>query len=456
MSEPDLQLLLKHGSDTIHCQAAYHSKYSLQLLPEDIHSIEGLSHFEDLTIRSGDQLESFGPCVMYSVGESHFVVCSQEIANFNDYTQKNQKTFLQSGFVNLPLLMGHKSQIKQEFRDYTADLTYSLSVYRHLFDMMDAEFEDEPAEVKKLIQQTIIDNEGAAFIQYFEKRLNELENLVADYTHEENERHGFYFRRQVWSFILASAIISRTNLKPRGYAGDSVMMQMIYEKDIRGHSTFSKLMHKHPIEHTAAQAVRNRRVLISKSLEKARAESTQNRQAPYKVLSVACGPAFELFDLVKSAEACDFYQFTLLDQDHIALEEAKSVVEKIELKFSKTINVDYLEESVRTMMSTRKLASKLGKFDFIYSMGLFDYLIPPVAKAVLKNLYGLLRSGGEIIIGNFHSSNKSRFYMEYWNDWVLYYRSEQGFLALLDGLEPSSKSVLFEETGCQMFLRVKK
>ncbi len=456
MNKSDLQLLLKQGSDTINCQAAYHSKYSLQILQEDSLLIKGVSQFEDLTIRSGDHLESFGPCVMYSKGKSNFVVCSREIANFDNYRENSQKTILQNSFVNLPLLMGHKSRIKQEFKDYTADLTYSLSVYRHLFDTMDSEFEDEPAEVKKLIQQTIIDNEGAAFIQYFEKRLNELERMVAEYSNKENERHGFYFRRQVWSFILTSAIISRTNLKPRGYAGDSVMMQMIYEKDIRGHSTFSKLMHKHPIEHAAAQAVRNRRVLISNSLEEAQAQSIQNRQEPYKVLSVACGPAFELLDLVKSAEDCDLYHFTLLDQDHIALEEAKSVVKRLEKKFGKKLRVDYLEESVRTMMSTRKLASKLGKFDFIYSMGLFDYLIPPVAKAVLRNLYGLLQSSGEIIVGNFHISNKSRFYMEYWNDWVLYYRTEQGFLALLEGLEPSSKSVLFEETGCQMFLRIKK
>jgi extracellular factor (EF) 3-hydroxypalmitic acid methyl ester biosynthesis protein len=393
---------------------------------------------------------------MHSNGHSNILVCSREIARFDDYLQKNQKTILQSSFVNLPLLMGHKSQIKPEFKDYTADLTYSLSVYRHLFDTMDSEFEDEPPEVKGLIQQAIINNEGADFIQYFENRLAELENLVANYSHEEHERHGFYFRRQVWSFILASAIMRRTNLKPRGYAGDSVMMQMIYKEDDRGHSTFSKLMHKHPIKHPAAQAVRNRRILISKTMQASRAHASQEGQEPFRVLSVACGPAFELFDLLKSPEDCDLYHFTLLDQDDSALEEAKSVVEKLARKFSKAIQVDYLEQSVRTMMSTRKVADKWGKFNFIYSMGLFDYLIPPVAKAVLRNLYGMLQPAGELIIGNFHDSNKSRRYMEYWNDWVLYYRSEEGFLALLEGLEPSNKAVLFEDTACQMFLKVKK
>ena len=60
-------------------------------------------------------------------------------------------------------------------------------------------------------------------------------------------------------------------------------------------------------------------------------------------------------------------------------------------------------------------------------MGLFDYLTPPVARAVLEKLYQLLKPGGELMIGNFHVSNPSKYYMEYWADWVLYYRTEEEF-----------------------------
>jgi extracellular factor (EF) 3-hydroxypalmitic acid methyl ester biosynthesis protein len=92
----------------------------------------------------------------------------------------------------------------------------------------------------------------------------------------------------------------------------------------------------------------------------------------------------------------------------------------------------------------------------IYSMGLFDYLTPPVAAAVLTSLYQLLKPGGEMMIGNFHVSNPSRYYMEYWLDWVLYYRTEKEFLSLLKDAPSGNARVEFDGTGIQMFLRVTK
>ena len=120
------------------------------------------------------------------------------------------------------------------------------------------------------------------------------------------------------------------------------------------------------------------------------------------------------------------------------------------------IQVDYLNESVRTMLTTPKLDKMWGKFDYIYSMGLFDYLTPPVAKAVMEKLYQILKVGGEMVIGNFHISNPSRYYMEYWLDWVLYYRTEHEFIDLIKNVTSAKSNVLFEDTGSQMFLHVQK
>ena len=61
-----------------------------------------------------------------------------------------------------------------------------------------------------------------------------------------------------------------------------------------------------------------------------------------------------------------------------------------------------------------------------------------------------------MVIGNFHVSNSNRTYMEYWLDWVLYYRTEQEFMDLIREAEPEETKVLFDDTGVQMFLHVKK
>jgi extracellular factor (EF) 3-hydroxypalmitic acid methyl ester biosynthesis protein len=87
-------------------------------------------------------------------------------------------------------------------------------------------------------------------------------------------------------------------------------------------------------------------------------------------------------------------------------------------------------------------------------MGLFDYLTMPVARAVLARLYDLLEPGGVLLVGNFHPSNPSRVYMEYWGDWKLLYRNEESMLELAQDLPGASASIGFDETRCQMFLRV--
>jgi extracellular factor (EF) 3-hydroxypalmitic acid methyl ester biosynthesis protein len=89
-------------------------------------------------------------------------------------------------------------------------------------------------------------------------------------------------------------------------------------------------------------------------------------------------------------------------------------------------------------------------------MGLFDYLSSPVAKAIINKLYKLLMPGGELIVGNFHVSNPSKHFMEYWGDWYLIHRTEQEFKNLLSDTSAIKISIKFEDSGSQMFLNVKK
>ena len=46
--------------------------------------------------------------------------------------------------------------------------------------------------------------------------------------------------------------------------------------------------------------------------------------------------------------------------------------------------------------------------------------------------------------------------MEYWLDWVLYYRTEQEFIDLLKNVRAAEARVMFEDTGSQMFLHVNR
>jgi extracellular factor (EF) 3-hydroxypalmitic acid methyl ester biosynthesis protein len=140
----------------------------------------------------------------------------------------------------------------------------------------------------------------------------------------------------------------------------------------------------------------------------------------------------------------------------MALNEATRLIDKIEKISGTKVQVDYVEASVRTMLADKTIMGSLGKFHFIYSMGLFDYLATPVAKVVIESLYRLLNQGGELIIGNFHVSNPSRNFMEYWGDWYLIHRTEDELRNLLPDADSAEVDIIFEDTRSQMFLHAKK
>ena len=451
---------LIRGTDKIPIHAENTSKYSLSFRYLDRRRHNQSDESVRLLFKmNGDSVE-LGPCRVLS--DSNYneyggrLVFTNEVYDFECLLSKNKILKLQTPFSDLPHMLARKEVIRPLFKEYTADLTYDLSVYKRLFDEMDTQYGAEQEDVRKYVQRAIINSEGEAFKRLLDDKLDELQHIVVDYSREEHQHHGFYFRKQLWNFILCSALIARTNLKPRGYAGDSEMMRMIYLNDYLGNSTFSKLMHKHGVEHPAAQSVRNRIELIAKLLQKDRISSGFSPRKKMKVLSVGCGPALELLEVLKSAQDCESYHFSLFDQDSLALSEAADLIDEIEKKIDRKVSADYLEFSVRTFIFAPKLQEKMGQFHFIYSMGLFDYLAAPVAKAVLRNLYRLLIPGGKMVIGNFHVRNPSTYYMEYWCDWVLYQRTEEEFEALLKNNLSADVSILFENTGSQMFLNIKK
>ncbi len=270
---------------------------------------------------------------------------------------------------------------------------------------------------------------------------------------------GLTYDLNVYSTMLdqmGSPIMARTNVKPRGYNGDSEMMRLIYLNDYQGDSTFGRLLHKYSVSRAAAQAVRNRRTWIASMIHRYAAEHPPRPPALVRVLSVACGPAMEVRDILGSPEECRRLHFSLFDQDPQALLEASGLIREIETRQGVDVSVDFIKESVRTMLVTRALQERWGQFHFIYSMGLLDYLTAPVATAVLRKLFQLMEPGGEMVIGNFALDNPNRVFMEYWHDWKIIHRSAEDLRRLAMGITGAQVDVKADETGIQMLLDIRK
>jgi extracellular factor (EF) 3-hydroxypalmitic acid methyl ester biosynthesis protein len=387
-----------------------------------------------------------------AVGDGR-VVFLETLYDFSSLNRAHSVLELNHRLEQLPVLWSRKENLHPAFREFTADMIYDLQVYRSVFDEIDRNLSEEPPGVRAVVQGVVADAEYGNFCTLFDGKLKELESVVHGFTVEQHERHGFYLRKHAWDIIYASEFMRRTNLKPRGYAGDSMMMRMLYENKFQGWTIFSRFVHRHPVQSAAAQAVRNRLTLLSAAMTRI---ANERGAKVTRVMSVAAGPAWELREVLRDRSDFARFEFSLLDQDPEALSEAKAMVTGLEQQHGATANISYIKESVRTMMRSRDLEKRWGRFSFLYSMGLFDYLTAPVAKVVLRRLYDLLEPGGELLVGNFHVSNPTRLYMEYLMDWVLTYRDENQMLELASSFEGAKVDVVFEATHSQMFLRVRK
>ena len=450
---------LEDGIEKIPVTAKFASRYSLWIKFLQKNKV---SKHENLTLilqRNGKSIK-INPCKLIpslsNKNETFRLVFQKDVYNAHLLLLNNQPIKLQASFNDLSEELSRKNFVKREFKEFVSNLGYDLSVYKNLFDDLDNQLLSEPEDIKNVLQKAIIDTEGKKFKSYFDCKVNELDKLVKYFNRKEHQIHGSFFRSQLKCFILCCPLMARTNLKPRGYPGDSKMMQMIYRNDYQGESIFGKLLHNYTVSSSAAQSVRNRQFVILDRIKKLKERIKLSPNEKIRILSIACGPAWELKKLLKAKADFNEFNFTLFDNDQLALNEARQLVENTEKRFGEKAQIDYVKGSVRTIIANKKFRKKIGKYHLIYSLGLFDYLTKPVAMRVMDFLYQQLIPDGELVVGNFHDANSSRNFMEYWGDWYLIHRTENELLALLNNGNQNNKSVLFENSKNQIFLVAKK
>ncbi len=413
-----------------------------------------------LFLKLNGDIHELGPCRLIDGTDDDVftqrLIGTREIFDFENLFRNHKLINLQDAFHELPMALARKEMVRQCFKEFTGNLVYDMSLYQHFFEQVDARCKSEAPKIITEIQSAIINTTGKDFLHFFNQKLDELADLVSDFSEEEHYIHCFYFRKHMHRYIFMAPFTERCITKPRGYSGDFESMRMIYANDYQGDSIMGKLLHKNCVGHRSCQSVRERISLVSEILYNFEQKQTPRPNEKINILSVGCGPAEEIKNIIKTSADTQKYRISLLDQDPAALEAATRTISGVEQKVGSKISAEYLECSVRTMLFSRRLKRKWGQFDFIYSLGLFDYLAERVAKAVMKRLFDLLVPGGEMLAGNFHVNNPARWYMTYWADWPLIYRTEKQFLSLFPNEGQASVKLFYEKAGCQMFLHIKK
>lgn len=232
--------------------------------------------------------------------------------------------------------------------------------------------------------------------------------------------------------------MGHSKLKPYGYAGDYAIIEKIYNQTVcEQYAKWDLYSYNHP----AAAAVRNRKAYFQQILT----NRLSKHQGELRLLNIASGPARDLFELYSSI-APETLHTTCVEYDKRAIAYASALCE------------NYLQRISFHNKNIFKFNTD-EQFDVVWSAGLFDYFDDRTFVTLLgKFIHDWAGPKGEVIIGNFCTSNPSRPYMELFGEWHLNHRSADHLyrLAIEAGAEVGNIYIDKEPEGVNLFLRIQK
>jgi extracellular factor (EF) 3-hydroxypalmitic acid methyl ester biosynthesis protein len=236
--------------------------------------------------------------------------------------------------------------------------------------------------------------------------------------------------RTLGDILYQDPLTRRAFDKPRGYAGDAVMMDYIYgihggreavaqASDVGG-AICSCIRHR-----PAGESVRDRRAHIAELID-----ATAAAQPQPTILAIASGHLREA-ELSTALASRRVGKFVALDADADSLRE-------VETQYA-TLGVETVHASVRNILARR---IELGSFDLVYAAGLYDYPNDSAA-ALTARLFELTNPGGQLLIPNFAPCCPDRAYLETFMAWDLTYLDEFDMAKIVASI-PSERIASYE------------
>lgn len=270
------------------------------------------------------------------------------------------------------------------------------------------------------------------------------------YTPFPAETHEYvwgYVFKEIFPYYMRSRFAERAYFKPQGYAGDFMMMEMIYKNEPEGDGKLGVVVDSWCLNTRAARAVRGRRRLLSRELQRL-ANARVRGEDSIRIMNLACGSNRELFDFLSVCDYSERIEALCIDVDPNALEYT-----------NRYVNIHPHRASVRLMSdnivkwSLGRVRQNIGLQDIIYSSGLTDYLDDRLFVALVNRCHDQLKPGGTLMVGNFGRHNPDRAFMDYVLHWRLIHRGPEELKAIFAKTPFGGRvDVIAEEEGVNLFV----
>lgn len=259
-----------------------------------------------------------------------------------------------------------------------------------------------------------------------------------------------FLREELLPFVLLSRVCERGYTKPRGYAGDFQVIDLIYSQEPGGAGRLGPLLDEYFLNIPVAQAVRNRRGLLLEEFLELLAESSAEK---VNITSLACGPAREVFDLFERIDDPKRVSVHCLDLDFQALSSVNRKAEERGIERS----IHLLQENL-ILLATGRRKTSLSSQNMIYSIGLIDYFQDKLVIQLMNWIYDTLGPGGKALLGNFDPRCPNRIFMDYLLEWRLIYRSPDDMRRLFASSKFGDRPVdiRYEQQGINLFASCRK
>ncbi|HEX4265356.1 MAG TPA: class I SAM-dependent methyltransferase [Verrucomicrobiae bacterium] len=364
-------------------------------------------------------------------------------ADFEEFVQGWQKNY----------------KVSAEFKVAVADIQSFLMDLRAWVEQIELGIRSSPTPNHAALERAAIDELRDPIISALDTLFEKFETISVALDGESRPAYRSYVQRHLHPIVLCAPFAYRSFEKPLGYAGDYELVNMMVGDPLQGGSLFAKIFNVWLLHQGSAAAHRNRiRILKQRLVEEAATAKREGRIA--RILSLGCGPAWEVREFMEQSELSNSTQFTLLDFDEETLRHTSEALSQRQQRFGRTTAIHLVRRSVHQLLKNSVRSENLsgnGKFDFIYCAGLFDYLSDRTCKQLVGLFYDWLNPNGLVLVTNVTPSSPNQGSLELILDWHLNYRDTPRFKLLCpDAIPADTIRVQSDETGVNLFLEARK